>query len=223
MPTTAWPLFDLVLRTPRLELRAARETDILALVHLADRGVHDPDNMPFLTPWTDVPLPQRHWDSVRFFFRQWAEWSPEHWALNFATYAGDELVGTQGIEAVDFATRRVVTTGSWIGQEFQGQGYGKEQRVAVLAFAFDGLRARLAETEAFWDNGASNSVTRWLRYEPNGEGVALRRERADRVLRYRMPRARWEERRARGDLPEVEIDGLEPCRPLLGLTADDAR
>jgi RimJ/RimL family protein N-acetyltransferase len=218
MTTPAWPLFDLVLRTPRLELRAVRELDILALIELADRGVHDPETMPFLVPWTDTPPPERHFDTMRFFFRQWASWDVDSWTLNFATYADGELVGTQGISADHFPTRRTVTSGSWIGQAHQGHGYGKEQRVAVLSLAFECLDAELAETEAFWDNNASNSVTRWLRYEPNGEGVALRRGRPDRVLRYRMPRARWQERRNRGDLPDVTVEGLEAALPLFGLS-----
>ena len=218
MTTHAWPLFDIVLRTPRLELHSMREADLLGLIDLADRGVHDPDTMPFLVPWTDTPPPQRHWDSMRFYYRQWAEWSPDSWHLHFATYADGQLVGTQGLSADGFAHRRVVSSGSWIGQEFQGHGFGKEQRVAVLSLAFDALGAQLAETEAFWDNGASNTVTRWLRYEPNGEGVVRRRDGTDRVLRYRMSRGRWEERRARGDLPPVEIEGVEACLPLFGLT-----
>ena len=50
----------------------------------------------------------------------------------------------------------------------------------MLAFAFDGLGARVAETEAFLDNAASNGVSRSLGYEENGlgslapEGVAAR-------------------------------------------------
>jgi RimJ/RimL family protein N-acetyltransferase len=217
MTTPLWPLFDLVIRTPRLELRAMREVDMLGLIELSDRGIHDPETMPFAEPWTDAPLPQRHWDSMRFFFRRWSEWTPENWKLSFATYADGELVGTQDLIAAHFLERRVVSSGSWIGQAYQGHGFGKEQRVAVLTLAFDGLGARQAETEAFWDNGASNSVTRWLRYEANGEGVAMRRDVADRLLHYRLTRVRWEERRRRGDLPEIELEGVEAALPLFGL------
>ena len=64
-------------------------------------------------------------------------------------------------------------------------------------------------------------MTRWLRYEPNGEGIALRRAGADRVLRYRLTRARWEERRRRGDLPPVEIEGLEAAKGFFGLPDGD--
>ena len=69
-------------------------------------------------------------------------------------------IGSQSILAEDFATFRMVHTGSWLGRAYQGRGFGKEMRAAVLAFAFDGLGARRAETEAFADNAASNAVTR---------------------------------------------------------------
>ena len=111
MTTPLWPLFDLVIRTPRLELRAMREVDMLGLIELADRGIHDPDTMPFAEPWTDLPLPQRHWDSMRFFFRRWSEWTPENWKLSFATYADGELVGTQDLIASQFLERRVISSG----------------------------------------------------------------------------------------------------------------
>ena len=45
----------------------------------------------------------------------------------------------------------------------------------------------------------------------------MRRDVADRLLRYRLTRSRWEERRRRGDLPEIEIEGVEEALPLFGL------
>ena len=41
---------------------------------------------------------------------------------------------------------RTVGTGSWLGRPYQGRGIGKEMRGAVLALAFDGLGAEVAET-----------------------------------------------------------------------------
>lgn len=59
MLTDVWPLFGLVLRTPRLELRSPSPEQLAALAELADDGVHDPATMPFLVPWTDLPPGQR--------------------------------------------------------------------------------------------------------------------------------------------------------------------
>ncbi|MFD0904794.1 hypothetical protein [Actinomadura sediminis] len=70
MTLTHWPLYGLVLRTPRLELRLPdlRESD--ATGDLAAEGVHDPATMPFLTPWTDAPPAERARAHVQFHWRQ---------------------------------------------------------------------------------------------------------------------------------------------------------
>lgn len=65
-PGSVWPLFDLVVRSPRLELRLPRDDDLAAFVTLVDGGIHDRDTMPFFIPWTDVEPVQRG--------RQTAKW-----------------------------------------------------------------------------------------------------------------------------------------------------
>lgn len=50
-----WPLCDLRLRTERLELRLPTDDDLRTLAEVALTGVHDPDEMPFCTPWTRQP------------------------------------------------------------------------------------------------------------------------------------------------------------------------
>jgi hypothetical protein len=62
MSSEHWPLFDLIVRTPRVELHYPNDDDVDALADLAARGIHDPTVMPFLFPWTDVapPLQQRN-------------------------------------------------------------------------------------------------------------------------------------------------------------------
>ena len=95
-------------------------------------------------------------------------------------------IGAQSIDAEAFAIHRTVATGSWLGLQFQGRGFGREMRAAVLGLAFDGLGARVAESSAFLDNGASNAVSRGLGYEENGFG-SLAPEGVARVTRqFRM-------------------------------------
>ncbi|MEV4813273.1 hypothetical protein [Micromonospora avicenniae] len=50
-----WPLLGLRVRTDRLELRLPTDEELADLAELAVRGVHRPDERPFLTPWTDLP------------------------------------------------------------------------------------------------------------------------------------------------------------------------
>lgn len=212
MTTPHWPLLDVRVRTPRLELRAPDQVTALALIDLAARGIHDPAFMPFMHPWTAIESPRRERESFQFYARCWAEWTPERWQLPFSVWVDDELVGVQGIKAEDFSARGTVETGSWLSRARQGEGIGKEMRAAVLHFGFAGLGAARAETGAFHDNPSSLSVTRSLGYEPNGDRRLVRGETTARMLEFKLERDRWETTR-RGD---IEIRGLEACLELFG-------
>ena len=107
---------------------------------------------------------------------------------------------------------RTVDTGSWLGRTFQGQGFGKEMRAAVLGFAFDGLGARVAETKAFLDNAASNGVSRALGYEENGRGSLAPKGVARETQRFRMTIEGWRSR----PRPPLTIEGLDVSRAMFG-------
>src|SRR5260370_31212693 len=104
---------------------------------------------------------QYHWSCL-------GSWSPAAWTLNLVAIAGGVVVGTQGIGARDFAVMREVSTGSWVGRRYQGQGIGTRMRAAVLTLAFDGLGAEFATSGAFEDNAASLAVSRKLGYRDDG-------------------------------------------------------
>ena len=67
--TDVWPLFGLVLRTPRLELRLPSLEQLAELGELAAEGVHDPAVMPFFVAWTDRPPAERARSVMQY---QWA-------------------------------------------------------------------------------------------------------------------------------------------------------
>ena len=210
--TDAWPLFALRVRSERLVLRLPTDGDLVRLLALARAGIHEPGTMPFGVAWSTLPSPafergfmQHHW-GVR------GAWSPERWFLNLMVEWEGDPIGSQSIDAADFAVHRTVHTGSWLGQAFQGRGFGKEMREAVLALGFDGLGARMATTEAFLDNGASNGVSRSLGYEPNGFGSLAPEGVARETQRFRMTLEGWRSR-PRGP---VTIDGLDACRDMFG-------
>jgi RimJ/RimL family protein N-acetyltransferase len=179
-----WPVAGLVVRTPRLELRWPGDDDLVALADLAAKGIHGDDEMPFAFPWTRAPAGQLELDVLRYHWRQRAVWTPEQWSWNPTVVVDGAVVGTQELAGHEFAVRRVVTSGSWLGRSFQGQGIGAEMRAAVLHLAFAGLGARRAETGAYDDNPASLAVTRKLGYEPNGETVLAVEGKARRELLY---------------------------------------
>lgn len=218
MLTDVWPLFGLVLRTPRLELRVPSLEQLAALAVLADEGVHDRDAMPFLVPWTDLPPGPRGRSVLQYQWRQWGALTPQQWSLELAVLADGEPVGLQGIGGTEFAVTREVHTGSWLGRRHHGRGIGTEMRAAVLQLAFDGLGADWAVSSALDGNHASIGVSRKLGYAEDGIAVQTvqGRRRIDR--RFRLDRETWATRRT---VP-VRIEGLEPCRELLGAVSPAA-
>jgi RimJ/RimL family protein N-acetyltransferase len=209
-----WPLFDLRITTPRLELRYVDDDAAAALMELAaTTGVHPPDFMPFTVPWTRFEPPHLQQQGMQHFWRTRTETSPERWALPFAVVADGEIVGTQSLMGERFAVTRWFATGSWLGQPHQGKGIGKEMRSAVLHLGFAGLGGEYAETSAFADNERSLGVTRSLGYRENGFKIDDREGTAAKHLRFVMTRADWEARRR----DDIVVEGLGPCLRLLGL------
>jgi RimJ/RimL family protein N-acetyltransferase len=168
--------------------------------------------MPFASTWSTLPSPAFERGYLAYHWGNRAAWTPESWELGAAAFLDGRPVGMQGIHARGFASSRVVNTGSWLGQAFQGRGLGKEMRTAVLALAFDGLGARVAESEAFLDNAASNGVSRALGYEENGFGTLAPHGEPRTTQRFRMTVEGWRSR----PRPAVTIEGLDDCRELFG-------
>jgi RimJ/RimL family protein N-acetyltransferase len=212
-----WPLFDLRVRTPRLELRYPDDEGVIELARLAAQGVHDPDYMPFGLGWTDVPSPEQERNSLQYHWRMRADWKPDSWHLPLATICDGRIVGTQGMFADNFGVLRAAETGSWLGREFQGQGIGKEMRAAILHLLFEGLGARRANTAAWDDNQPSLGVTRALGYVENGDDFKTQRDKSGHHLRFKLEREDWERRRR----DDVVIENLAPCLPMFGVESSE--
>lgn len=208
-----FPPAGLRLTTPRLELRLPSDEELAELGELAAAGVHDPDVMPFLVPWTDGSPAEVARATVQYHWSGLGEWTQENWRLNLTVFHEGTVVGSQGITARDLAITREVNTGSWLGLRHHGQGIGTEMRAAVLHLAFAGLDAEEAVSGAFEDNPASLAVSRKLGYQPDGVNRRVVRDRLAIERRMRLTRADWERHRR---VP-VTIDGLEPCLPMFGL------
>ena len=211
-----WPLYDLRVRTPDLELRMPTEEELAELCAVAKAGIHDPDFLPFAVPWTREPSPRFERNFIQHHWGQRANWSPERWSLALAVFHAGQPMGFQDLAAESLAVVREVHTGSWLGQRFQGKGFGKQMRAAVLHLAFAGLGAVAANSGAYVGNQASLAVSRALGYERNG----IRRVPVDgevrEEIRLRLLRERWKTHR----YCDVEVSGLSSCRELFG--ADEA-
>jgi RimJ/RimL family protein N-acetyltransferase len=213
MANDHWPLFDLAVQTPRLTLRYLDDTLAREVLEVAKKGVHDPAAMPFSIPWTDLPSPEMEQEAMRFYARTRAEVRPLAWNLQFAVIVEGSVIGACDVGATDFAVLRQFTTGSWLGREFHGNGFGKEMRLAALTLGFDGLGAEFARTAMWHDNAASLGVTRSLGYGQIGHSRQLRRGVPDQQLEFRMPRTHWGTIRR----DDITLDGVPSARSFLGL------
>jgi RimJ/RimL family protein N-acetyltransferase len=171
--------------------------------------VHPPDFMPFRFAWTDASDSEDF--VVGFFEQRLAEWQPEDWALNLGVWADGEVAGIQGVVAQDFAKRRRVETGSWLGLRYQRRGYGTEMRVAVLELAFRGLEADAAISGYVDGNEASRRIAEKLGYRVVGRGNVFPRGEPIGETQVELRREDWSPPFA------VEIEGLEPALPLFDL------
>jgi RimJ/RimL family protein N-acetyltransferase len=222
-----WPMTGLRLgirlaagpRAGWLELRLPDAGDLTELAALAEAGVHDPAVQPFGNAWTDVEPAARARSVLQYHWRCLGAWEPDDWTVNLVAARDGTVVGTQGLGATDYAIVREVSTGSWLGRQYQGQGIGTAMRAAVLALAFDGLGAEFALSDAFTDNAASLGVSRRLGYADDGMTRHAIRGRPAEQRRLRLDRESWRAARQalRTSLGEVTIEGLEPCLPLFGL------
>ncbi|MFC9328778.1 GNAT family N-acetyltransferase [Kitasatospora sp. NPDC057015] len=213
-----WPLLGLRLTTRRLELRLPGDEELAELADLAAEGVHAPDRMPFLVPWTDLPPAERARSVVQHHWLRQGNWAPDDWALNLAVFENGRVVGLQSVAARDFAVLRQVSTGSWLGARFHGQGIGTEMRAAVLHLAFVGLNALEATSGAFEDNASSFAVSQKHGYELDGIDRHVVRGRPTTTRRLRLTRARWESH----ERVPVSVGGLSPCLPMFGVPDDSA-
>ncbi len=213
-----WPLFDLRLSTPDLELRHLTETDLteLACVLPLDVELNPAD---FRFAGMDVAQ-QRGVSFAQSYWRSLGTWTPESWAIRFGVFHREELVGSQVLEGDDFLVLRTVDSASFLTTGARGRGWGKQMRRAVLTLAFGPLGAEYAITSAWHDNAASLGVSRSLGYIDNGverhrrEGRVAPDGPMDDMVHLRLSRAEWERRHA----PDgITIAAFDACRPLFGL------
>jgi RimJ/RimL family protein N-acetyltransferase len=207
-----WPLAGLRLRVGALELRLPDAGQLAELADLAADGVHDPHEMPFAFPWSDVPSDERARSVLLHHWRTVGMWAPTAWHLPLVVLEDNEVVGTQSLQAIDFAKLHEVSSGSWLGLRHHGRGIGTLMRGAVLQLAFDGLGAKFATSSAFTDNTASLRVSEHLGYRPNGIERQMRRGEPAVIQRLRLSREGWSAQKHQ----PVAIEGLEPCLEYFG-------
>ena len=201
------PLWDIRVRAPRLELRLPDDDELVELFEVAAAGIHPPDEMPFAVPWTDD---LRKDAFLEFHRTAWESWRPDRWQCNFVAFFDGRPIGSQAVEAENFAATRTVGSGSWLGASYQGRGFGTEQRAAMLEFAFRGLGAEQAVSGALFHNIASQRISDKLGYRREGTSSVSPRGEPVEHYDYRLERADWA-----CPIP-VELEGIGAALPLFG-------
>ena len=196
-----------------MELRLPTDDELVGLAALAKAGIHPPDEMPFGVAWTRRPSPAFERGFVQYHWSMRALWQPDDWGLELMVTLDGEPIGVQALFGRRFAIHRRVSTGSWLGQAWQGRGHGRAMRTAVLALAFDHLGAEVAESKAFLDNPRSARVSRALGYVENGIGQIAPEDVSRETQRFRLTLEGWRSR----PRPPVAVEGLEPCLELFGV------
>lgn len=212
--TALWPLFDLRVRTPRVELRGVDDELAHALAILATGGVHDPATMPFAVAWTELEPPELERGVLQYHWRNRAELSTDAWTVALAAIVDGAVVGTIDLRSRQFPVLRQFETGSWLGRAHQSQGLGSEMRLAALHLGFDGFGAERATTRAFEDNAASLGVTRRLGYRETGRVHTVSRGAPRISVDFELHRDDFATRLRRDD---IVVEGAEACRELLGI------
>lgn len=207
-----WPLFDLRITTPRLQLQLPTDELCDQLIDTILEGVHDPDRMPFSVPWTRASREDLPFNTLSHLWQQLAGFKRDDWSLPLAVLVDGRAVGVQALSSKDFPITRQVDSGSWLGLRYQGHGYGTEMRAAVLYFAFAELEAQVATSRSFVDNPASIAVSRRNGYRDNGLDHVAREGAMAEALLLRLTRDDWQRHRT----VEVRVDGFDRCRPLFG-------
>ncbi|MGW3043705.1 GNAT family N-acetyltransferase [Kitasatospora sp. NPDC001159] len=116
------------------------------------------------------------------------------------------------MRAQDFAVRREIDSGSWLGLEHQGLGIGTEMRAAMLHLAFAELGALSATSASFSDKHSALAVSRKLGYRPDGITRHTLDGRVVESRRLRLSREDWQ-----GPPVPVTVTGLTAaCRELFG-------
>lgn len=213
MPS-AYPPLNVEVRTPTLVLAGAIDDLLELLVPIIRDGIVGPDQLPFDDPMSLYDdSPQREWRWLRGIWTGRARVDPHLWRLYFVVMVDGRPAGMQDLTGTDFAVLGTVSTFSWLEPSVRGRGLGTEMRAAILHLAFAGLDAREATSEAFTDNAASNGVSRALGYEPNGTTWTTRRGQPAQLALWKLTRERW----ARIRRDDIELIGVQACRPVLGL------
>ncbi|MGA4506911.1 GNAT family N-acetyltransferase [Propionibacteriaceae bacterium G1746] len=210
-----YPPFGVRITCGPLVLRGITDDDIMPLVEVARRGLHDADeeHSPLSFDWTAAPPQYLAINYARWAWGQRYQFTAKSWILALLVEHDGEVVGVQEGRGEQFARVRSVSTGSWLGRAAQGKGIGTLMRQAFCTFLVDELGALEVTSAAFTDNPASWRVSEKTGYRRLGTHRAARGRESvtDQVMYQLTP-----DTLVRPPHP-LQVEGAEPLRRFLGL------
>ena len=189
----SYPLLDVRVSTPTLELRGATDELLDQLADVVRAGKTHADPAPYDDPISfyepDPDLRVAKW--LRAIWRGRGKVEADAWRLYLVVVVvvDGQPVGMQNLYGVSFSTFGTVTTFSWLSADHRGRGLGH----------------------------GSNAISRDLGYEPNGSDWATRQGEPALLNRWRLTRGNWEQRRR----DNFRLHNIEACRTSLPLSGRD--
>lgn len=158
-------IHDLLIRTPRLELRRPQAEDAAAI------AIYYRDNEEHLQPWSPVRPPgfttEQHWRARVPAVE--AEWQAGRALRLFAVPAGeDRVIGSVGLTQIVRGALQSCYIGYDLAADEQGKGYAREMVRAALDFAFEDLGLHRVCANYMPHNVRSGRLLRDLGFEIEG-------------------------------------------------------
>jgi [ribosomal protein S5]-alanine N-acetyltransferase len=118
-----------------------------------------------------VPYPYHKKDSkwyVNKSINQWKDKKRKDYTFFIELKSERKVIGVTSIHNVDQFNKKA-NTGSWINKKYWRKGYILEAKIPILDFAFNNLKLRKIETSAFYENEASNAMSKKLGFKFEGK------------------------------------------------------
>ena len=149
------------LETERLILRKPRMSDAQDIVE----GVN---NLNVSKNLAVVKYPYYIKDAkswVSHCLKSWSKKNKKDYYFFIELKSEKKLIG-----AIDLSINStgIGRTGSWVNENYHRKGYMTEAKIAINEFAFNKLKIRKLETEAYSDNIASNATQKSVGYKYEG-------------------------------------------------------
>lgn len=166
-----YPPFGLRVTAGAITLRLFRDSDLPAYAELISSPLFADETAPYVFDWWTKGPEVRLRNAQQFLWTARGDINPAEWSLSLGVFEGNRLIGSQDVRGKDFATLRMVESGSYLRLDAQGRGIGTLMRQMMLVLAFDHLGATRAESGAIAGNHRSLAVSRHCGYQLDGTSV----------------------------------------------------